>query len=497
MLYSVGRYTNNDRWSFLAIGCAVLLSGTGELIKAEPWPVVGGALLMPFFIWYTGRRTRTRGDYMRLLQDHARHLEREQAYEARRAVTDERTRIARELHDVVAHRVSMMTVQAGAAKTVAAQKPEVALKAMEAVEVAGREALDELRHILGVLRPDPDGDDLGPQPGLADVPLLIEQVQKAGLNIELKMVPPAPLPARVDLSAFRIIQEALTNVLKHAGPEAPTDVTLFAKNGWITIQVTNLGDNEGPFPQSGFGIAGMRERAELLGGSLKAGAMIIRVAVVDDQALVRGGFALVLGHQDDIEVVAEAGNGLEAVEAARNHRPDVILMDIRMPQMDGLEATSKIIEEADWPVRVLILTTFDPDEFVYKALRAGASGFVLKDIPPEELVIAVRSVAAGGALLAPSITRRFIGKFAERLAVDTNVSARLERLTGREREVLAAIARGFNNVEIAEELFIGAATVKSHVSSILSKLGLRDRAQAVIFAYESGLATAGDHDIGF
>lgn len=225
--------------------------------------------------------------------------------------------------------------------------------------------------------------------------------------------------------------------------------------------------------------------------------MIIRVAVVDDQALVRGGFALVLGHQDDIEVVAEAGNGLEAVEAARNHRPDVILMDIRMPQMDGLEATSKIIDEADWPVRVLILTTFDPDEFVYKALRAGASGFVLKDIPPEELVIAVRSVAAGGALLAPSITRRFIGKFAERLAVDTNVSARLERLTGREREVLAAIARGFNNVEIAEELFIGAATVKSHVSSILSKLGLRDRAQAVIFAYESGLATAGDHDIGF
>lgn len=225
--------------------------------------------------------------------------------------------------------------------------------------------------------------------------------------------------------------------------------------------------------------------------------MTIRVAVVDDQALVRGGFALVLGHQDDIEVVAEAGNGLEAIEAARNHRPDVILMDIRMPNMDGLEATSKIIDEADWPVRVLILTTFDPDEFVYKALRAGASGFVLKDIPPEELVIAVRSVAAGGALLAPSITRRFIGKFAERLAVDTNVAARLDRLTDRERQVLAAIARGLNNVEISEDLFIGGSTVKTHVSSILSKLGLRDRAQAVIFAYESGLATAGNHDIGF
>ncbi len=224
--------------------------------------------------------------------------------------------------------------------------------------------------------------------------------------------------------------------------------------------------------------------------------MSIRVAVVDDQALVRGGFAMVLGHQDDIEVVAEAGTGLEAIEAARTHRPDVILMDIRMPEMDGLEATSKIVKEADWPVRVLILTTFDPDEYVYKALRAGASGFVLKDIPPEELVTAVRTVAEGGALLAPSITRRLIGQFAERLAVDSSVSSRLERLTNRERDVLTAIARGLNNTEISEELIIGAATVKSHVSSIFTKLGLRDRAQAVVFAYESGLVGAGDHDIG-
>jgi DNA-binding NarL/FixJ family response regulator len=223
----------------------------------------------------------------------------------------------------------------------------------------------------------------------------------------------------------------------------------------------------------------------------------IRVVVVDDQALVRGGFAMVLGHQADIEVVAEAGTGLEAIEAARAHRPDVILMDIRMPDMDGLEATSRIIEEAtDWEVRVLILTTFDPDEYVYKALRAGASGFVLKDIPPQELVTAVRTVAEGGALLAPSITRRLIGQFAERLAVETAVSGRLERLTDREREVLAAIARGSSNAEISQELFIGAATVKSHVSSILTKLGLRDRAQVVVFAYESGLVEAGERDIG-
>lgn len=224
--------------------------------------------------------------------------------------------------------------------------------------------------------------------------------------------------------------------------------------------------------------------------------MSIRVVVVDDQGLVRGGFAMVLGHADDIEVVAEAGTGLEAIAAARTHRPDVILMDIRMPQMDGLEATARIIEEADWPVRVLILTTFEPDEYVYRALRAGARGFVLKDIPPEELPTAVRTVADGGALLAPSITRRLIGQFAERLAVDTAASGRLARLTDREREVLAAIAGGSSNAEIRAELFIGAATVKSHVSSILTKLGLRDRAQMVVFAYEGGFVEAGERDIG-
>ncbi|MBA3780106.1 MAG: response regulator transcription factor [Chloroflexi bacterium] len=224
--------------------------------------------------------------------------------------------------------------------------------------------------------------------------------------------------------------------------------------------------------------------------------MSIRVVVVDDQALVRGGFAMVLGHEADIEVVAEAGTGLEAIDAARLHRPDVILMDIRMPVMDGLEATSRILEAADWDVRVLILTTFDPDEYVYRALRAGASGFVLKDIPPAGLVSAVRTVADGGALLAPSITRRLISQFAERLAVDSALSMRLKRLTEREHEVVTAIARGSSNAEIGEELFIGAATVKSHVSSILTKLALRDRAQIVVFAYESGLVQAGDLDIG-
>jgi DNA-binding NarL/FixJ family response regulator len=223
----------------------------------------------------------------------------------------------------------------------------------------------------------------------------------------------------------------------------------------------------------------------------------IRVAVVDDQALVRGGFAAMLGLQNDIEVIAEASDGAAAIEVARTHRPDVILMDIRMPGMDGIAATKTIIDSADWPVRVLILTTFDPDEYVYKALRAGASGFVLKDISPEDLVAAVRTVADGGALLAPSVTRRLISRFAAPPSLDPEVVARLDRLTSREREVLVAIAAGSSNVEIAEELFVGAATVKSHVSSILTKLGLGNRAQAVAFAYESGLVKPGDSDIGF
>jgi len=219
--------------------------------------------------------------------------------------------------------------------------------------------------------------------------------------------------------------------------------------------------------------------------------MSIRVAVVDDQALVRSGFSMVLGFQEDIEVVAEAGNGLEAIEVTRAQRPDVVLMDIRMPEMDGLEATSIILEEADWPLRVLILTTFDADEYVYKALRAGASGFVLKDIPPEDLISAVRAVADGGALLSPIITRRLIGRFATGLEIDAELSDRLERLTGRERDVLTSVARGLSNTEISKTLFIGETTVKSHVSSVLAKLGLRDRAQAVVFAYESGFVEVG------
>lgn len=219
--------------------------------------------------------------------------------------------------------------------------------------------------------------------------------------------------------------------------------------------------------------------------------------VVDDQALVRGGFAMILGVHDDTEVVAEAATGLEAVQAARSSRPDVILMDIRMPELDGIEAAERIFAEADWDVKVLILTTFDPDEYVHRALKAGASGFVLKDTPPDQLVTAVRTIAEGGALLAPSITQRLIAQFTGRLGVDRAMADRLDRLTEREREIVGAVASGASNAEIADTLFIGSATVKSHVSNVLTKLGLRDRAQIVVFAYESGLVEAGGTQIGY
>jgi DNA-binding NarL/FixJ family response regulator len=217
---------------------------------------------------------------------------------------------------------------------------------------------------------------------------------------------------------------------------------------------------------------------------------VIRVFIADDQALVRGGFRMILDAQPDMEVVGEAEDGRQALRAVSELRPDVVLMDIRMPEMDGLETTRRIVTDEDAP-RVLMLTTFDMNEYVYEAMKSGASGFLLKDVKPEQLADAVRTVAAGDALLAPAITRRLIEEFTRRPPPGSSAPPELETLTERELEVLKLIAKGLSNEEIAKELFVSMATVKTHITHILMKLDLRDRVQAVVLAYESGLVQPG------
>ena len=212
--------------------------------------------------------------------------------------------------------------------------------------------------------------------------------------------------------------------------------------------------------------------------------MSLRVLVADDQSMVRAGFRMLLSSEEDIDVVAEASNGLEAIDKTARFQPTLVLMDIRMPELDGLEATKRILA-ADASARILILTTFDLDEYVYEALAAGASGFVLKDDPPEQLIAAIRTVAAGDALLSPTITKRVIKQFA-RIPRPTPPKA-FEELTAREHEVFRLLAKGLSNPEIAQELYISETTVKTHVTHILHKLELRDRVQAVVLAYQTGL----------
>jgi DNA-binding NarL/FixJ family response regulator len=219
----------------------------------------------------------------------------------------------------------------------------------------------------------------------------------------------------------------------------------------------------------------------------------IRIILVDDQELVRAGFRMVLDAQPDMRVVGEAGDGLAAIDLARRLHADVMIMDARMPRLDGVEATRRIRQNGDLP-RVLMLTTFDLDEYAFAALKAGASGFLLKDVPPEELLFAIRAVHSGDSVVAPSTTRRLIDQFAALLpGGDQAEPDQLAELTDREREVLTLVAQGLSNAEIAQRLFVSEATVKTHVGRVLAKLGLRDRVQAVVYAYEHGLVRAGQH----
>ena len=468
--------------------------------------------------WFTGDSVAARRRYLAGLAEQA---ERERAAEAELAqlqVHQERVRIARELHDVVAHTLAVITVQAGVGRRLMAKRPEEASTALESIETIGRTAQEELRVVLGLLRDeDHRTAALAPAPRLADVKDLAETVQASGTPVDLHMSgTDRPLSPALELTVYRVIQEALTNVVKHA-PGARATVDLAVSDYEILLDVT---DDGGPRPgrrprpgEPGRGPAAATGSSGCASGSRRSAAarrrtarrpglpgdrlgpdrgrgVTIRVLVVDDQALLRTAFSSLIDAEDDLDMAGQAADGRQAVELAASLAPDVVVMDVRMPVMDGIEATRRITAgRAAAAARVLILTTFDLDEYVFEALRAGASGFALKSRPLEELLTAIRTVAAGEALLAPSVTRRLIAHFTASDPAPKRAPHGLDELTEREREVLALVARGLSNAELADTLHVSIPTAKTHVSRILTKLGARDRTQLVVLAYQSGLVT--------
>ena len=463
--------------------------------------------------WTVGTVTRDRANRAEEAVARADRLEAEREQEAARIAQEERTRIARELHDIVSHSISVVTIQTQAVRRRLGPDHAREAEDLAAVEATAREALAEMRRLFGVLRTDGESASLAPQPGLSELGRLVEQTSTGDMGTTLRVEgDPVELSPGLDLAAYRIAQEGLTNALRHSGAHHAT-VTLRWSPTRLDVEVEDDGRGlrdgsaqrrarAGRHPRTRGAVrrhGAARDRAvrrHPAGGHPPVEGHrvsdVTRIVVCDDQGMVRAGFKSLLEAEPDLEVVGEASNGQEAIDIVTLLQPDVTLMDIRMPVLDGLAATRHLVE-AGVPTSVLVLTTFDLDEYVFEALRAGASGFLLKDAPAEELAAAIRVVAAGDSLLAPGVTRRVIDAFVRRAEPSTRpVDRRLAQLTPRELEVLGLLARGLSNLDIGRRLFVSEGTTKTHVSNVLTKLGLRDRVQAVIFAYENGVVVPGD-----
>ena len=417
-------------------------------------------------------------------------LEVERDQQAELGAAQERARIARELHDVVAHSLAVMVAQADGGRYAAATDP--AAGALEQIAETGREALAQMRELLGVLRAGEENPDL---------PRLVRRLAGAGLPVELEVEgPERPLPAELQLSLHRIAQEALTNVLKHArgaaarrgraalpGPGGRADRPRRRARARRRRRPGPGPDRDARARRAAPRHPGRRSpRGRRLRGAREA-VDVTRVFLVDDQALVRAGLRMVIDSQEDMTVVGEAEDGRDALEQLAVTTCDVVLMDVRMPRLDGVAATRLLIErDGEAAPRVIVLTTFDVDESVFPALRAGASGFLLKNAHPEELLAAIRAVASGDAIVAPSATRRLLEHVAGTLP-EARLDPRLEALSERERRILLEVARGRSNAEIAAALHIAEPTVKTYLGRLRTKLGVHDRVQLVILAYDSGL----------
>ncbi len=443
--------------------------------------------------------------HVRDAEQRAAEAERTRDEAAQRKAMEERLRIARELHDSLTHSISVIRVQAGVAVHLARKRGEDVPPALLAIQEAGADAARELRTTLGVLRSKEDGDGSG----LGQLDSLVARAQSAGLPVTVTVTGAAwALPHEVDQAAYRIVQEALTNVSRHAGGACAsvhlhyTPAALCGPGRRRRHQGQHRhpasGSRDGPHRHAGTGHRARRPAPRRPAGGRRLpgtrrtprpSAIVIRILLADDQALIRSGIRSLLDAEDDIEVVAEAADGQQAVALAAEHRPDIALVDIQMPVLDGLEATRQIAaDERLDSVRVVILTNFGLDEYIFAALRAGASGFLLKDTEPAELLQALRVVMRGDALLSPAVTRRLISEFAAR-PPDAVAGTGMDSLTNREREVVALVAHGLSNDEIAAALVLSPTTAKTHVSRAMIKLGARDRAQLVVFAYQAGLVT--------